>query len=692
MYLSQKLLITIIIPVISSLNQPQNDQGIKVEVPPESADFCEPPAPRNELRSDTRNLDEIFERESNKYWSVQEARKAIIDQDGDYDFELQQIVKNRSYEFKDGTYYTTGTTPKKYNWKENVQDFGTCCHLAAEDLRRRIEEQTKTPTADTTFMLLKQVESFILLVLNFIKQTIPFDTKTREYARMNKWRNKWKNWYQLSIVFPNVLAYYMMVPSGSRSLSSTDVIIPLILKIIKTPYQSLSYNRDGANAVAMFGPWLIATVYSSDCDEEVYKRTILDGSQEYKNVVKELTLPYSVKRFGKGLHRDGTYISHETVLGFGYLKMMCSKYTMYVYSFDKTLKDTPAPQCNRVLALILHQSVARGPPGILNRGNNFRTDTNPKATQGSKIMPLARVLRVNTANCRFFVRGVTAGIGFYEADHSSDLYSQYWVQSRIPFRGDSITDIPEFKHAYGLIFSTDHDNYTQLKSRTETTDIYYPTDDSWSIVGSLGTNEETQQEFLRQNYAILHYGKYRVYEYIRYAHRDANRVVVDLEIDNRQGDKELGIRYSSVEVDPNKMDDNYKNNLRVMKIEKGKIARLQHDVNLAKCTIKTILEEKNLPEAMWPNIDTKQTTLILHKYQDRNDVWTLNTVDNVISSSVSGIHSCAAPLPNEMENESIRDDKFVFDKNQNIYTYKKSSAKCHLLRWLSWLYKPKGCI
>ncbi|XP_065200471.1 uncharacterized protein LOC135831711 [Planococcus citri] len=671
-----------------------DDEEMNLEILPEAVDSSTTTSSSDAFmwmetevnQSFNSKIDEKFEKE-NKYWSVSKARKAIIKQDWDCR-SLRHIMKARSYKFENHTYKTTGEKQIEFNWREDVSDFGSCLCLAANDLRLVIIELAKTlkdgnwsvvvdeakkdPHSEKkikTYM--KRAEDFINLVIKFVEKTIPFNEKTKQYEMMYKWKNTWKNWFQLSITFPCLLAHYMMVPYKLREIPSKKITTN-ILKIIPTPFKSLSYDRDGANAIGMFGPWLIAQIYHLGCEEKIYKKNIING-EVYGNITKVIALPYSVDRFALGLHRDGTYISHETVLGFGYLKMICSSDTMYAYSFDKNLpnKCTPLRHCRRVLSLLLHHNINRGPPGILSRGNDFSSDSELDAPLGGKIMPLARILRINTPKCRFFVRGVTGGLGFFEADRNSNLYSQYWVQSRIPYSAKSSARIPDFKYAYGLIFSTNHDDYIKLKSRTNTTDIYNSTKNSWSIVGSLGLTEETRQDFLLQNYEIQEYGKYRVYEYIRYSHRDKIYAVVDLEIDNRKGDEELGIRYSLVDVDPHKIEQT-KHELQVLKISAGKIARMQHIVNLETCTIRTILEEKHLRDPMWQDFDAGKTVLRLDEFENGVDKWTLNTTNNVVSSSVSGIHSCAAPLPNEKEFESIRDGEFVFDaEDRNAYVYKK---------------------
>ncbi|XP_065222699.1 uncharacterized protein LOC135847180 isoform X2 [Planococcus citri] len=623
-------------------------------------------------------LDEKFEKEPNTYWSVSKARETLIKQDWDCGFQLENIRKAGSYEFENDTYKTTDETQIKFNWRISDDDFGSCLCLAANDLRVVIKELTKTfkygnwsvvpnvakkkPDFEKkikTYM--NRAEVFINLVFEFV-ETMQF-----KHEKVNKWENT-RHTNQLLFRFPSLLAHYMMVPYQLREIPSTKIISTLF-EIV-----SLDYGH-GIYAGRKFGPWLITQIYNVGCDETIYKKNVIDG-EEYGKMMTEIALPYSEVRFGKGLHRDGTYMSRKTVLGFEYMKLMCPSYTMYAYSFDKNLANKPTPLLHwkRVSSLLLHPNINRGPPGILRHRGDFYSDTDPEAPLGGKIMPLARILRVNTLKCRFFVRGVTEGLGFLEAHYVKEhLDSQYSVQSRIPYSAESNIPIPDFKYAYGLIFSTDHDDYIELGSYSNRayTYIYFPTKNSWSIVGSLGLTEETRQDFLLQNYELPQYGKYRVYEYIRYSHRNKTHVLIDLEIDNRKGDKELGIRYSLVDVDPHKLEQS-KHELQVLKIPTGKIARLQHIVNLENCTIRTILEEKLQRNPMWPDFDANKTILPLDEFENSVDKWTLNTQNNVVSSSVSGEFMCAAPLPNEKERESIRDGKFVFDAdNRNAYVHKK---------------------
>ncbi|XP_065223001.1 uncharacterized protein LOC135847413 [Planococcus citri] len=635
-----------------------------------------------------RELDEKFEKEPNNYWSVSKAREAIIKKDWDCGSDMEKIMKAGSYEFENDTYMTTDETQIKYNWTKKRYDFGSCICLAANDLRVIIKELAKTlkygnwsvvvdmAKKDPDFekklkTYMNRAEVFINLVIEFVTETIPFNEITNKYEKIGKWNNTWGIGSELSIMFPSLLAHYMMVPYQLREMPSKKITTN-ILKIIPTPFKSFLYDQDSDYAVTVFGPWLIAQIYNLDCDETMYKKNIIDG-EVYGKMMQEIVLPYSEVCFGLGLHRDGTYIFEETVLGFRYFQQMCSSYAMYAYSFDKNLANKPTPPVHwkRISSLLLHPYINRGPPGILIRRDDFYSDYDPKAPFGSKIMPLARILRINTPKCRFFVRGVTAGLTFYNADLNSNVYSQYWVQSRIPYSAESNIRIPDFKYAYGLIFSTNHDDY--IGPMDILLDIYYPTNNSWGIVGSLGLTEETRQDFLLQNYEIEDYGKYRVYEYIRYSHRNKTYVVIDLEIDNRKGDTELGIRYSLVDVDPHKLEQT-KHELQVLKIPTGKIVRLQHIVNLENCTIRTILEEKLQRNPMWRDFDAGKTILPLDEFENSVEKWTLDTQNNVVSSSVSGEYMCAAPLPNEEERESIRGGTFVFDaEDRNAYMRKKSN-------------------
>ncbi|XP_065222908.1 uncharacterized protein LOC135847352 isoform X2 [Planococcus citri] len=678
---SGKLLPFLFLIVFQSVNGPDSNQWSYLSTTTSSSDAF----------LSNRKLDEKFEKEPNKYWSVSKAREVIIKQDPECGYPLEEIIKAGSYDFEDDTYKTTGEIKIEYKWRENFDDFGYCSCLAANDLRVVIKELAKTleygnwsvvanvAKKDPDFekkikKYMNRAEVFINLVIEFVKKTIPFNEKTNQYEMANEWKNNWKNWYQLSITFPSLLAHYMMIPYQFREIPSGKITTN-ILKIISTPFKSLSYyGDDGLYEVDKFGPWLIAQIYNLGCDETIYKKNIID-SEAYGKMIKEIALPYSEVHFGLGLHRDGTYISYKMALGFRYMKLMCSSNTMY-YSFDKNLanKPTPAVHWKRVSSLLLHPNINRGPPGILSHRDDFYSDSDPDAPLGGKIMPLGRILRINTPKCRFFVRGVTGGLVFSEAYSDYNLYSQYWVQSRIPYSAESNIQIPDFKYAYGLIFSTNHDDYINLKSDSSTYNIHLPTEDSWSIVGSFGLTEETRQDFLLQNYEIPYYGKYRVYEYIRYSHRNKTYVVIDLEIDNRKGDKELGIRYSLVDVDPHKLQQT-KHELQVLKIPTGKIARLQHIVNLENCTIRTILEENLQRNPMWRDYDAGKTILPLDEFENSVDKWTLNTQNNEVSSSVSGLrYMCAAPLPNEKERESICDGTFVFDaEDRNAYVYKKSN-------------------
>lgn len=380
------------------------------------------------------------------------------------------------------------------------------------------------------------VESFIVRINQHLKETLDSLNKKKKRSVQDTKLTKipWgKNWYQFSVDLTNMLAFYLLIPEKFRKM--TFEAINVIDLIIETPEKSLNYTRDGANSVYMMGPWILSNLF---------KNIPILNHKSYNYVKSICALPFVTKPFDRGLYKDGTFISHETIYGWGYLQNMTNDMTMYLYELDKSIQN-PHKKWKKCASLLFHKSINRGPPGIISRNESFLSPIEPTAVNGIKVIPTVRFLRFNTDNCRLIVRGIQENLGFYESDKNNFKVSQLWVQSRVPFTTKSPKSISEFKHCYGLwsMESESHD-FTQIKSKKTTTDIFYPEKGSKSFV-----LQAHNVGFLYQEYSIQEYGNYNVRECIQMNELE-NVVIVTLMLQNNNKHQSIIFRGKTEEIDP----------------------------------------------------------------------------------------------------------------------------------------------
>ncbi|UDM55429.1 hypothetical protein HT594_00103 [Phenacoccus solenopsis nudivirus] len=542
--------------------------------------------------------------------------------------------------------------------------FPTIIHDLISRKPIKVSELTLDELKLHILLTLSYAERYINDAILHIKSTVPLN-KSNEYT--HPWRNKWVNWFQMSITFTSLLAHYMLIPSNVRRIKST-IIVAEIKKLLPSPYRSLGYTRDGANALSMFGPWLIASIYTIDCDETRYSKFISEDS-DYAKIVDDAKMEIVRSRFAKGLHMDGSYIAHETIIGFGYLKMMCSTFTMYAYGMCTTLESTPLDSWMSVSKKLLPSHVPFGPPGVLSRESILRLTVQPDRVDQVTLFPLTRVMTVNRKTGYFIARGIQGGLGYFEADKRNDKYSQYWTQSRAPYYIGQTAEIPSFEYAYGIIFKEGAKDYVTLPTKTSTTYVYYPTEDSRAFCGLLKLDIDVEEYFLYQDYQIKEYGNYRVYELIRV--QDVEKSIIILtEIDNIKGDENLNMRYSETPVRAFTIDDNYKKSLKTFTIPKGTRTRYVTMIDIEQATIATHLDVPQFRYVDWLMDTAKNSNkIIINRDED-------NAVDRVLDlkTNVVSIESTKTPImltsPTRSYNEDEIVDNFVFDFKRNVYMYK----------------------
>lgn len=468
---------------------------------------------------------------TNRRWNLRSARAAIPN---DYKFDKFGSV---NYDFKNSQF------DAHKEWRTSSVDLGKSAVQVTKLLEFTHNELARsadgTLTSDGGLFCLAVAENFIRALfekLNGYSYKITTLSSVVPLVR-RPWGN---NWYQFSVDVPAMCAYYLLLPRNKRRL--TGEALTMILQLIETPTRSLGVDRGTANSVYMFGPWILANYFvglQQKCVENPSYRYV----QEFSNLIEQS------EPLRKGFHEDGTFVEHETVLGWGYLRNMSSYLTNYAYAFDGTIAATkPKEKWDYVARLILHPTVDRGPPGMLNRDNTFKSFAYPLAALGVVAIPTSRFLRYNTLNCRFVARAVTAGLGYYESDTETTTGAQYWVQCRLPFMAKSKSDLPPYNEAFGLFGEYDDSanrQYIALPSpKNTTTHIKYPSSDSWSFVGAY-----KNVGFLYQEYTVPEFGQFRVYELI-VVNGFSSNVQCVMVVENRSPNRTVFVNGSADLINP----------------------------------------------------------------------------------------------------------------------------------------------
>lgn len=190
---------------------------------------------------------------------------------------------------------------------------------------------TKDDWSPSVIHRLPIVEYFIIKIKENLQNILELENKNRKrHSKDLKLKSiQWgKNWYQFSVDLTNLFAFYLLMPTKYQKV--TDEVIYIIELIIETPEKSLNYTRDSANSVYMLGTWLLSNIY---------KNKTIDNHPSYQYVRSVCSLPFVNKPFAKGLYRDGAFISHDTIYGWGYLRNMTTDLMTYVYKIDESLHD-----------------------------------------------------------------------------------------------------------------------------------------------------------------------------------------------------------------------------------------------------------------------------------------------------------------------------------------------------------------
>nr|WOJ45408.1 odv-e66 [Apis mellifera nudivirus] len=345
----------------------------------------------------------------------------------------------------------TGIYP---NWYKSEIELGNLCINITTGLWYAYHN----PNTQDAYYAIAVAEDFI----ERYEKKLSGARKTQD-GRLNRF--PWgSNWYQFSITSTSMLAYYLLLPiNGTMRMTA----VKIINMIMVNPKLSLGFNRDSANMVYMAGPWLLAKYFEGSITSAV-------ESREYKDVLNFVRIQNKTTALDEGLHPDGSFIAHRSIVSPGYFSTLVSSTTLYFYKLDTQIVNSPERQYNTIKRIIFHDKIPIGPIGYSSRSSNMSCKTSElEGDYGIRIMPFARFLRMFTPNLQFSVRAAREKMGYYEADKRVFNTAQYWIHYRNVHTQKSNAECvwPNF----GFIQREDQHSLIELPSRTQTTDIYYPT-------------------------------------------------------------------------------------------------------------------------------------------------------------------------------------------------------------------------
>lgn len=226
---------------------------------------------------------------------------------------------------------------------------------------------------------------------------------------------------QFSITMSNMLYHYLMVCYMANDRENINYAVKLILLLVKTPKKSLQFTRDDANTVYMGLPWIVAHYFKGDIDEAL-------KHEDYHYVIEYIRFPHVKKRKDEGMYLDSTYITHTTVLAYGYMSEM-TKMSQPLIGFDEQMRNFIL-DWRRAIRILFHPTLIYGPIGFLSRDKRLTAPTNVDSRLGIQVIPTCLFIRMYDNDYSFACRGQNEWISYYEADATYSTLAQYWVMYR----------------------------------------------------------------------------------------------------------------------------------------------------------------------------------------------------------------------------------------------------------------------
>uniref|UniRef100_A0AAU8GBI6 ODV-E66 n=1 Tax=Faxonius propinquus nudivirus TaxID=3139431 RepID=A0AAU8GBI6_9VIRU len=309
---------------------------------------------------------------------------------------------------------------KKFEWHLSDEGLGEACAFWRTTFRW-MEAKSKGSTSK----VVKALEDWFLAMDSELDKT---DYANPTYQGM-PWGN---NWYQFSIDFTQVCAYYILCKVNNPIIS--NLCCKLITTIIKDPQHSLGYTRDAANSGMMSFPWCTAHNRLGDLDRS--SPEYLYGIEQY-NVGPRTDLAANKD----GTHIDFSYMIHSGVYAYGYVGSLLSFFP------DMTqieVIDNMEYATDMMYSKLRHRTIDVSGCCLFTRVNTLHCDlyTGKTKTGKCEVIPSMRYIRFFGDDYQFTARGMQGTVSYYECDQTYQQMGCYSTFCREVFRpGASKTPI-----------------------------------------------------------------------------------------------------------------------------------------------------------------------------------------------------------------------------------------------------------
>ncbi|KAJ8670172.1 hypothetical protein QAD02_001431 [Eretmocerus hayati] len=356
---------------------------------------------------------------------------------------------------------------RSYDWRTD--------NVALGEVTRRLNVFIKELILNRSELSNKIIKSASMILNNFVLEYRDHLKKFLSATETRLSRVPYgKNWYQFSVDSTCFLAGYILYGFGERTNEAEETI----MMIIENPKRSLGYERDGVNSVFLVGPWSLVRGFES-----------VQQDESYRYVIDYLDIPIVEKPMDAGLHRDGSFLFHKTIVSGGYLKALRGVLVDYFILFDTNVDASKITKIRSRFFNILGHPYLRSVtvPSLFSRVPNPRLyDINfSESTYGLEAMPLSGVLRLNIPIGQFMMKINRNNLGFYESDKSNYMHGMDALMRREYFyKREQLDNFAESWPFPGL-FVTKDENWNgdpktikrkKLESETSTTMVHYVND------------------------------------------------------------------------------------------------------------------------------------------------------------------------------------------------------------------------
>lgn len=276
-----------------------------------------------------------------------------------------------------------------------------------------------------------------------------------------------ENWYQFSITYPLFLvavSYIREAEFGRVDLFTSRHLTSYISNYFKPSEKgviSMGYLRDGANAIMMAVPYigghLLMNTYSASDKSIVYAKKYcrLDPVKE-----------------GEGLFADGSYITHTSLRGFGYLTSAIEDFRLVSKFFDF---DNTIALINRSLEKTEHPGIPlHFGPWFSRTGGQGSKANYTNGRLGFYVLDHMRGVSVKTDNWIVAFNGQQPALCYYESDQTNYAWAQYWVGARRFMYADTESSIHKKLLPYYSGVMSYNNRLLEIRSPSTTTTTFLP--------------------------------------------------------------------------------------------------------------------------------------------------------------------------------------------------------------------------